>query len=76
MTADTYQAMRKEGKSAKSEEYYYAYLLNDRMTDDELKDELKELEFQRTMYRMHIFKNTGTGHWAERMSFVTVFRSW
>lgn len=43
--ADTYQAMRKEGKSAKSEEYYYAYLLNDRMTDDELKDELKELEF-------------------------------
>lgn len=45
VTADTYQAMRKEGKSAKSEEYYYAYLLNDRMTDDELKDELKELEF-------------------------------
>lgn len=45
VTADTYQAMRKEGKSVKSEEYYYAYLLNDRMTDDELKDELKELEF-------------------------------
>ena len=45
VTADAYQAMRKEGKSAKSEEYYYAYLLNDRMTDDELKDELKELEF-------------------------------
>ena len=42
VTADTYQAMRKEGKSAKSEEYYYAYLLNDRMTDDELKDELKD----------------------------------
>ena len=45
VTADAYQAMRKEGKSAKSEEYYYAYLLNDKMTDDELKDELKKLEF-------------------------------
>lgn len=29
VTADTYEAMLAEGKSAKSEEYYYAYILND-----------------------------------------------
>ncbi len=43
--ADTYADMRREGKSAKSEEYYYAYRLNDSMTHDELKNELKNLEF-------------------------------
>ena len=43
--SDTYDVMRNEGKSVKSEEYYYAYRLNDSMTDDELKDELKKLEF-------------------------------
>lgn len=45
VTADAYTAMQKEGKAAKSEEYYYAYLLNDKMTNDELKEELKNLEF-------------------------------
>lgn len=45
VTADAYAQMRKEGKSTKSEEYYYAYLLNDSMTQEELKDELKNLEF-------------------------------
>lgn len=38
--------MRNEGKSVKSEEYYYAYRLNDSMTDDELKDELKKLKLE------------------------------
>lgn len=45
VTADTYDMLCDEGKSVKSEEYYYAYQLNDKMTDDELKDELKELSF-------------------------------
>ena len=45
VTADTYTAMQKEGKAAKSEEYYYAYLLNDKMTNDDLMEELKNLEF-------------------------------
>lgn len=45
VTADAYAQMRKEGKSTKSEEYYYAYLLNDSMTQEELKEELKNLEF-------------------------------
>lgn len=37
--------MLSERKSAKSEEYYYAYRLNGKMTDDELKEALKKLEF-------------------------------
>lgn len=44
--SDTYDVMRNEGKSVKSEEYYYAYRLNDSMTDDELKDELKKLKLE------------------------------
>lgn len=45
VTENTYDMLRDEGKSVKSEEYYYAYQLNDKMTDDELKDCLKELSF-------------------------------
>lgn len=45
VTDEVYTTLQKEGKSAKSEEYYYAYKLNDVMTDDELKTELKKLSF-------------------------------
>lgn len=45
VTDEVYTTLQKEGKSAKSEEYYYAYKLNDAMTDDELKAELKKLSF-------------------------------
>ena len=45
VTDEVYTTLQKEGKSAKSEEYYYAYKLNDVMTDDELKAELKKLSF-------------------------------
>lgn len=45
VAADVYDTLRAEGKSIKSEEYYYAYRLNGAMTDDELKDRLEELEF-------------------------------
>lgn len=45
VTKDMYKILRKEGKSAKSEEYYYAYHLNGKMTDEELKDKLEDLEF-------------------------------
>lgn len=44
VNTDTYEIMRSEEQSVKSEEYYYAYLLNDSMTDDELKAELKHIE--------------------------------
>lgn len=45
VTADTYHNLEKEQKSTKSEEYYYAYRLNGKMTDDVLKDKLEKLEF-------------------------------
>lgn len=45
MTDNMYETLQKEEKSVKSEEYYYAYRLNDSMTDDELKEELEDLEF-------------------------------
>lgn len=45
VTEDTYESLKAEGKNSKSEEYYYAYILNDSMTDEELKEELKNLEF-------------------------------
>ena len=45
VTDEVYTTLQKEGKSAKSEEYCYAYKLNDVMTDDELKAELKKLSF-------------------------------
>ena len=45
VTDEVYTTLQKEGKSAKSEEYYYAYKLNDVMIDDELKAELKKLSF-------------------------------
>ena len=40
-----YKELKASKKSTKSEEYVYAYRLNDAMSDDELKDELKQLEF-------------------------------
>lgn len=45
VTADTYHDLEQEQKSTKSEEYYYAYRLNGKMTDDVLKDKLEKLEF-------------------------------
>lgn len=47
VTEDTYTKLRKENNSTKSEEYYYAYRLNDKMTDQELKEELEKLEFSK-----------------------------
>lgn len=45
VTQAAYEAMRDTGGSVQSEEYVYAYRLNGHMTDDDLKDILKELEF-------------------------------
>lgn len=46
VSSNTYDLLLKGGKSEKSEEYVYAYCLNDSMTDDELKKELKTLSFE------------------------------
>lgn len=40
-----YSALKKTGRSDQAEEYVYAYRLNDKMTDDELKEELKSIQF-------------------------------
>lgn len=40
-----YDKLLAEEKSAKAEEYYYAYRLNGKMTDEELKKKLEELTF-------------------------------
>lgn len=41
--AEDYDRLKKSGKSAKSEEYVYAYRLNGRMAEDDFREELKEL---------------------------------
>ena len=45
VTADTYDMLRKSGKSEKTEEYVYAYRLTGNLTNVQLKEELKKLEF-------------------------------
>ena len=45
VTPDAYDALYESGCSLSSEEYYYAFLLNDKMTEDELKSYLEDIEF-------------------------------
>ena len=45
VTEESYEQLKTSGESDKSENYYYAYLLNGKMTDEELKEELKKFEF-------------------------------
>ena len=45
VTADTYDMLRKSGKSEKTEEYVYSYRLPGNLTNAQLKEELKKLEF-------------------------------
>jgi len=44
-----YNRMKAEGKSFRTEEYCYSYLLNGKMTDDELKEMLQEFELDRSL---------------------------
>lgn len=45
MTPEAYEELYATGNSLSSEEYYYAYLLNGAMSEDELKKELEDIEF-------------------------------
>ena len=45
LTEDAYEALKTSGKSNQTESYYYAYRLNDAMTDEELKEQIKEFVF-------------------------------
>ena len=46
VTSDAYEALYASNESLSSQEYYYAYLLNGKMTDDELKKTLEDIEFK------------------------------
>ena len=45
VTEDTYEILKASGKSDKIESYYYAYRLNGKLTDEELKELIKEFDF-------------------------------
>jgi putative ABC transport system permease protein len=45
VTPKAYDELYKSGSSVSSEEYYYAYLLNGKMTEEELKNTLEDIEF-------------------------------
>ena len=45
LTEDDYERLKSTEKSEKTESYYYAYRLNGKMTDEELKEQIKEFEF-------------------------------
>lgn len=45
VTEGTYDKLKVSGKSEKSEEYQYAYCLNDKITDNALKKKLKDMKF-------------------------------
>ena len=44
-----YDALREEGSCFKAEEYCYSYLLNDSLTDDELKELIQSFELDRSL---------------------------
>ena len=46
---EDYERMRDMGGSISSEEYFYAYLLNDAMTDKQLREKLKNFEVPKMM---------------------------
>lgn len=45
VTPEAYDELYSSGSSLSSEEYYYAYLLNDAMSEEELKSILEDMEF-------------------------------
>lgn len=45
LTEDAYEVLKSSGKGEKTESYYYAYRLNGEMTDEDLKNQIKEFEF-------------------------------
>lgn len=46
LTEKAYDALYANGKSLSSEEYYYAYMLNGAVSEEELKKELEDIEFK------------------------------
>ena len=48
VTAQDYEALKAGGENSRTEDYTYTYLLNDAMTDQELKDMLQSFELDRS----------------------------
>ena len=48
VTAQDYEALKADGENFRTEDYTYTYLLNDAMTDQELKDMLQSFELDRS----------------------------
>lgn len=46
VTKEAYEQLLKDGGSLKAEEYVYAYLLNDEMTDEELREKIEDLKVE------------------------------
>lgn len=46
VTSEAYEELYASNESLSSQEYYYAYLLNGKMSDDELKKTLEDIEFK------------------------------
>ena len=61
VNSDTYEKLYSSGCSISSQEYYYSYLLNGAMTEEELKNILEDIEFDVMTLMTSIFRNTGRG---------------
>ena len=48
VTAQDYEALKAGGENSRTEDYTYTYLLNDAMTDQELKEQLQSFELDRS----------------------------
>lgn len=61
VSESAYDKLKAGGKSIQSEEYIYSYLLNGKLTNDELKEELKELKVEPANVEDEYFQE----YWAE-----------
>ena len=64
VSEEFYTELLAEGKSVKAEEYVYSYLLNDSLTDSELKDELQEIKVSAEEIEDEYFQE----YWEEKTS--------
>lgn len=64
VSEEVYTELLAEGKSVKAEEYVYSYLLNDSLTDSELKDKLQEIKISAEEIEDEYFQE----YWEEKTS--------
>lgn len=64
VSEEAYEKLLAEGSSVKAEEYVYSYLLNDAVTDEELKEELQKLKVSADEIEDIYFRE----YWEEKIS--------